>query len=109
MALSPKRQAGRRQRADGNASPDPARRQTARLPFRPVGAPVRCPAPTSPLQAAPRAASLGRRLQHLAQAAFINPNFAWLWWGQAISSVGDYAWDTALVLWVATFLVAGQS
>jgi MFS family permease len=32
-----------------------------------------------------------------------------LWWGQAISNVGDYAWDTALVLWVASFLVAGQS
>jgi len=55
------------------------------------------------------AASLGRRLQHLARAASINRNFALLWWGQAISSVGDYAWDTALVLWVASFLVAGQS
>jgi MFS family permease len=32
-----------------------------------------------------------------------------LWWGQAISSVGDFAWDTALVLCVATYLVAGQS
>jgi len=109
MALPPKRQAGRRDRADGNASPNPAGRPTVRLPFRPVGTPVRCPAPTSPLQAAPRTASLGRRLQHLARAAFINPNFALLWWGQAISSVGDYAWDTALVLWVASFLVAGQS
>jgi MFS family permease len=74
MALLPKRQAGRRDQADGSASPDPAGRPTVRLPFRPVGAPVRCPAPTSPLQAAPRAASLGRRLQHLARAAFINPN-----------------------------------
>src|SRR5579859_8218413 len=33
-------------------------------------------------------------LSRLAQSAFINPNFAKLWWGQAISSVGDYAWDT---------------
>lgn len=49
------------------------------------------------------------RLNHLAQTAFINPNFAKLWWGQAISSVGDYAWDTALVLWVASYLTAGQS
>ncbi|HLZ21851.1 MAG TPA: MFS transporter [Ktedonobacterales bacterium] len=48
-------------------------------------------------------------LSRLAQSAFINPNFAKLWWGQAISSVGDYAWDTALVLWVATFLAANQS
>jgi len=112
MALSPKRQAGRRDRADGNASPNPAGRPNVRLPFRPVGTPVRYPAPSSPPQAAPTApatAPLGRRLQHLAQAAFINPNFAWLWWGQAISSVGDYAWDTALVLWVASFLVVGQS
>lgn len=109
MALSPKRQAERRDRTDGSASPDPAGRPAVRLPFRPVGAPVRCPAPTSLLQTAPRAASLGQRLQHLARAAFINPNFALLWWGQAISSVGDYAWDTALVLWVASFLVAGQS
>ena len=112
MAPSPKRQAGRRDRADGSASPDPAGRPTVRLPFRAVGAPMRCPAPSSAHQATPTTpatAPLGRRLQHLAQAAFINPNFAWLWWGQAISSVGDYAWDTALVLWVASFLVAGQS
>src|SRR5258708_31136872 len=109
MALSPKRQTGHRDRADGTASPDPADRPTVRLPFRPVGAPVRCPAPSSPPQATPTTASLGQRLAHLAQAAFIHPNFAWLWWRQAISSVGDYAWDPALVLWVASFLVAGQS
>ncbi len=84
-------------------------RPTVRLPFRPVGAPMRCPAASSPLQAAPLAISLSRRLQHLARTVFINPNFALLWWGQSISSVGDYAWDTALVLWVASFLVAGQS
>jgi MFS family permease len=57
----------------------------------------------------PLGASLGQRLEHLAQVAFINRNFALLWWGQAISSIGDYAWDTALVLWVASYLVAGQS
>jgi hypothetical protein len=67
------------------------------------------PAASSPLQAAPPAVSLGRRLELLARAVFINRNFALLWWGQAISNVGDYAWDTALVLWVASFLVAGQS
>jgi MFS family permease len=48
-------------------------------------------------------------LGHLAQVVFINRNFALLWWGQAISSVGDYAWDTALVLWIATFLAKGRS
>ena len=109
METSPKEQRGHSGQSASGALPNLDDRPTGRLPFRPVGAPIRCPAPTSPLQAAPRAASLGRRLRHLAQAAFINRNFALLWWGQAISSVGDYAWDTALVLWVATFLVAGQS
>jgi MFS family permease len=109
METSLKGQRGRPDRSASGALHDQAERPTGRLPFRPVGAPMRCPAPTSPLQAAPAAMSLGRRLEHLARAAFINPNFALLWWGQAISSVGDYAWDTALVLWVATYLVAGQS
>ncbi|HLX59120.1 MAG TPA: MFS transporter [Ktedonobacteraceae bacterium] len=109
MESSPKEQGERPGQSASGTLPNLADRPTARLPFRPVGAPMRCPAPSSPLQAAPPAASLGRRLEHLARTAFINPNFAWLWWGQAISSVGDYAWDTALVLWVASFLVAGQS
>src|SRR5260370_41831383 len=108
METPPQEQRGRPGQSASGTLPNLADRPTTRLPFRPVGAPVRCPAPSSPPQAAPPAASLGRRLAHLAQAAFINPNFAWLWWGQAISSVGDYAWDTALVLRVAS-LVAGQS
>lgn len=41
--------------------------------------------------------------------AFLNRNFALLWWGQAVSSVGDYAWDTALVLWIASTLARNQS
>lgn len=45
----------------------------------------------------------------LATAAFINRNFGLVWSGQAISSVGDFAFDTALVLWIATYLVAGRS
>ncbi len=90
-------------------APKRARRKTVRLAFRPVGAPVRCPAETSPLQAVQPAWTIDRKLKHLIQEAFINRNFALLWWGQAISSVGDYTWDTALVLWVASFLAAGQS
>jgi MFS family permease len=109
MENSPKEQRGRQGQSASGALPNEAGRPTVRLPFRPVGAPMRCPAPSSPLQAVPPVASLGRRLEHLARAAFLNRNFALLWWGQTISSVGDYAWDTALVLWVATFLVAGQS
>jgi MFS family permease len=90
-------------------------RPAARPPFRPVGAPMRCPgaaassaavARPGPVPAAP--AALPGWPERLARAAFINPNFARLWWGQAISSVGDYAWDTALVLWVASTLAAGQ-
>src|SRR5260370_750993 len=109
METSPKEQRERPGQSASGVLPDLADRPTGRLPFRPVGAPRRSPAPPSPLRAAPPAVSLGQRLEHLARAAFINPNFAWLWWGQAISSVGDYAWDTALVLWVASYLVAGQS
>ncbi len=79
-----------------------------RVPFRPFGAPLR------PAQAASRRP---RRALHLSQpgwlwrlwqTVFINDAFAKLWWGQAISSVGDYAWDTALVLWIAAYLARGQ-
>jgi MFS family permease len=38
----------------------------------------------------------------------INPNFARLWYGQAVSTVGDYVFDTTLVLWVATVLGRGK-
>lgn len=50
-----------------------------------------------------------RLLRKASRTAFINRNFTLLWWGQAISSVGDYAWDTALILWIATFLAQNQS
>src|SRR5437763_16234830 len=102
METSPTEQRERPSQSASSVLPNRVARPTVRLPFRPVGALMRCPAPSSPLQVAPLAASLGRQLQHLARAAFINPNFALLCWGQAISSVGDYAWDTALVLWVAS-------
>ncbi len=92
-----------------DAPPRRIQRPIIRLPFRPAGAPVRSPAQTSPLRDERLTASLNRRLDHLLRVAFVNRNFALLWWGQAISSIGDYAWDTALVLWVASFLVVGQS
>lgn len=50
------------------------------------------PSPTSPSQAGP----------------LINRNFALLWLGQAISSVGDFVFDTTLVVWIATQLAVGQ-
>ncbi|MGZ6318238.1 MAG: MFS transporter [Ktedonobacterales bacterium] len=58
---------------------------------------------------APAVAQPVRLVRRFARMAFINRNFALLWWGQAISSIGDYAWDTALVLWIATTLANGQS
>jgi MFS family permease len=39
----------------------------------------------------------------------INRNFAWLWTGQAISLPGDWLYETALVLWIATVIARGQS
>ncbi|HZU49323.1 MAG TPA: MFS transporter [Mycobacterium sp.] len=39
----------------------------------------------------------------------INRNYARLWYGQAVSTVGDYVFDTTLVLWIATVLARGRS
>ena len=39
----------------------------------------------------------------------INRDFALLWSGRSISLIGDYAFDTTLVLWIATIIARGQS
>jgi MFS family permease len=39
----------------------------------------------------------------------VNRNFARLWAGQAVSRIGDYVFDTTLVLWVSVVLLAGRS
>ena len=39
----------------------------------------------------------------------INRNFTRLFIGQAVSSVGNYVFDTTLVLWISTKLLAGKS
>ncbi|HEX5493440.1 MAG TPA: MFS transporter [Mycobacteriales bacterium] len=39
----------------------------------------------------------------------INRNYARLWYGQATSLLGDFVFDTTLVLWVGTVLARGQS
>ncbi len=39
----------------------------------------------------------------------INRNYARLWSGEAVSTVGDYVFDTTLVLWVATVLAKGRT
>ncbi|HUY76654.1 MAG TPA: MFS transporter, partial [Ktedonobacterales bacterium] len=74
-----------------------------------TAAPVASATVATPATVAPARQRMIERARSLAQAAFINPNFAKLFWGQAISSVGDYAWDTALVLWIASNVAAGQS
>jgi MFS family permease len=38
----------------------------------------------------------------------INRDFARLWYGQAVSSVGDFVFNTTLVLWIATVLGKGR-
>jgi MFS family permease len=39
----------------------------------------------------------------------INRQFALLWSGQSISYLGDFVFDTTLILWVATSIARGQS
>ena len=43
------------------------------------------------------------------RARLVNRDFARLWYGQAISNVGDYVFDTTLTLWVAVRLGAGKA
>ena len=90
-----------------------ARLLDGRPRLRMAGGPMRYPPANVGAQetTASRGGSVSKlgRIGHLARAVFINRNFGLLWWGQAISSIGDYAWDTALVLWIATFLARGRS
>jgi MFS family permease len=44
----------------------------------------------------------------LPRAPLINRDYARLWYGQAISSLGDYAFNTTLILWMATDLGAAK-
>ena len=41
--------------------------------------------------------------------ALVNRNFAKLWYGQAVSAVGDTVFGTTLVLWVSQVLVRGSA
>jgi MFS family permease len=43
------------------------------------------------------------------QRALINRNYAKLWYGQAVSAVGDSVFGTTLVLWVSQVLASGRS
>ena len=102
-------------RAGKPAQPALHPQQYSRPQLRPAGTPIRHPisrspafAPAQPPRGAPPA-GLSGALRHLSGTIFINRDFGLLWWGQVISSVGDYAWDTALILWIASYLAAGQS
>ncbi len=43
------------------------------------------------------------------QRTLINRNYARLWYGQAVSAVGDCVFGTTLVLWVSQVLASGRS
>src|SRR6266446_4814087 len=43
------------------------------------------------------------------QRALINRNYAKLWYGQAVSAVGDTVFGTTRVLWVSQVLVRGSA
>ena len=43
------------------------------------------------------------------QRTLINRNYARLWYGQAVSAVGDSVFGTTLVLWVSQVLANGRS
>jgi MFS family permease len=45
----------------------------------------------------------------LPRPILINRDYTRLWYGQAVSSLGDVVFGTTLVLWIATRLAAGQS
>jgi MFS family permease len=38
----------------------------------------------------------------------INRNYARLWYAQAVSNIGDFVFDTTLILWIATILAKGR-
>jgi len=44
----------------------------------------------------------------LTSSLFINRNFALLWAGQSISVIGDFVFDTTLVLWIGTVVAKNQ-
>jgi MFS family permease len=47
-------------------------------------------------------------MSELIDRRLINRSFARLWYGQAVSSVGDYVFNTTLTLWIAVKLGAGK-
>jgi MFS family permease len=49
-----------------------------------------------------------RRFRENGAMRVINANFTKLFYGQAISAIGDYVFDTTLVLWISTRLLAGK-
>ncbi|MEV6971209.1 MFS transporter [Hamadaea sp. NPDC051192] len=52
--------------------------------------------------------SVAPTLRRRAPRFLVNRDFARLWYGQAISTVGDYVFDTTVTIWVATQLMDGS-
>lgn len=105
------RETAPRRRANDQRPANPANPANSavppRVPYRPVGGSLHSRGTQArPLAAVGQARGWVRRLS---QAALINRDFSRVWWGQTVSSIGDYAWDTALVLWIASELTAGKS
>ncbi len=94
-------------------TPSPVQRPA----WRPIGAPLLHPAATGGVagrQFPPRADETARnrpsgRVARLVTQVLINRDFRRLWTGQAISTVGDIAFTTALVLWIASLLAKDQA
>lgn len=64
----------------------------------------RAPGRSAQARAATRA-----RLRSAAATVLVNREYARLWWGQAVSSVGDSVFSTTLVLWVGLVLADGRA
>ncbi len=54
-------------------------------------------------------AELAPDLAHKKAFVLINRSFAILWIGQAISTIGDFVFNTTLILWIVTSLAVKQS
>lgn len=56
-----------------------------------------------------RSTAIPQDVRTRAEGLLINRDFALLWLGQSISNLGDFTFETALVLWIATRIAVGHS
>jgi MFS family permease len=74
-----------------------------------VATPKEAEAPPAPSGRKNPRRRLGSTWRARLESALVNRDYARLWYGQAVSSLGDYVFDTTLVLWVATDLAKGRT